>query len=94
MSRNTLALAVALLMISGTTACGARKDLDTGQNAFAQGTAEEIFAAARADIRSLESVHVSGTVRDLVAGSRVEFHERGAHALPGVPGEWRLFSAR
>ena len=36
-------------------------------------------------------VLVSGTVRDLVAGSGIEFEDRGAFALKGVPGEWRLF---
>jgi class 3 adenylate cyclase len=37
-------------------------------------------------------VLVSSTVRDLVAGSGVEFDDRGAHDLKGVPGEWRLFA--
>ena len=39
-------------------------------------------------------VLVSSTVRDLVAGSGVEFAERGVHELRGVPGEWRLYTAR
>jgi class 3 adenylate cyclase len=39
-------------------------------------------------------VLVSGTVKDLVVGSGIEFAERGEHSLKGVPGEWRLFSAR
>jgi pimeloyl-ACP methyl ester carboxylesterase/class 3 adenylate cyclase len=38
-------------------------------------------------------VLVSGTVKDLVAGSGISFHDRGAHALKGVPGEWRLYAA-
>ena len=37
-------------------------------------------------------VLVSSTVRDLVAGSGLRFHDRGIHALKGVPGEWRLFA--
>jgi pimeloyl-ACP methyl ester carboxylesterase len=37
-------------------------------------------------------VLVSNTVRDLVAGSGIEFADRGAHELKGVPGEWRLFA--
>lgn len=37
-------------------------------------------------------VLVSQTVRDLVAGSGIEFEVRGAHELKGVPGEWRLYS--
>jgi class 3 adenylate cyclase len=35
---------------------------------------------------------VSQTVRDLVAGSGLEFADRGAHELKGVPGEWRLYA--
>jgi class 3 adenylate cyclase len=35
---------------------------------------------------------VSSTVKDLVAGSRIDFAERGTHQLKGVPGEWRLFA--
>jgi pimeloyl-ACP methyl ester carboxylesterase len=34
---------------------------------------------------------VSQTVKDLVAGSGLTFAERGAHALKGVPGDWRLY---
>jgi len=37
-------------------------------------------------------VLVSSTVKDLVAGSGIEFRERGAVDLKGVPGEWRLFA--
>ncbi|MGD1281399.1 alpha/beta fold hydrolase [Mycobacterium seoulense] len=36
-------------------------------------------------------VLVSSTLRDLVIGSGLEFEDRGAHALKGVPGQWRLF---
>lgn len=39
-------------------------------------------------------VLVSSTVKDLVAGSGIEFIERGAHELKGIPGEWRLFALR
>jgi class 3 adenylate cyclase len=37
-------------------------------------------------------VLVSNTVKDLVAGSRLVFEDRGEHELKGVPGEWRLWS--
>jgi DNA-binding winged helix-turn-helix (wHTH) protein/class 3 adenylate cyclase len=37
-------------------------------------------------------VVVSRTVKDLVAGSRLRFADRGAHQLAGVPGEWALFA--
>jgi DNA-binding SARP family transcriptional activator/class 3 adenylate cyclase len=36
-------------------------------------------------------VLVSGTVRDLLAGSGLVFADRGLHALKGIPGEWRLY---
>ena len=39
-------------------------------------------------------VLVSGTVKDLVVGSGIEFEDRGSRALKGVPGEWRLFAVR
>lgn len=35
-------------------------------------------------------VLVSGTVRDLVVGSRLRFEDRGERELKGVPGRWRL----
>jgi pimeloyl-ACP methyl ester carboxylesterase len=37
-------------------------------------------------------VLVSRTVKDLVAGSGIEFEPRGLHTLKGIPGEWELFS--
>jgi class 3 adenylate cyclase len=37
-------------------------------------------------------VLVSSTVRDLVAGSGIEFEDRGDHHLKGVPGTWRLYA--
>jgi pimeloyl-ACP methyl ester carboxylesterase len=37
-------------------------------------------------------VLASSTVRDLVAGSGLEFADRGTHELKGVPGEWRLYA--
>jgi len=39
-----------------------------------------------------DEVLVSSTVRDLVAGSDIEFRERGAHELKGLPGKRRLFA--
>jgi len=39
------------------------------------------------------SVVVSSTVKDLVAGSGINFQDLGIHQLKGLPGEWKLFSA-
>lgn len=37
-----------------------------------------------------DEILASGTLRELVAGSRFSFADRGVRALRGVPGEWRL----
>ena len=37
-------------------------------------------------------VVVSSTVKDLVAGSGIDFQDRGVQELKGIPGEWRLFT--
>jgi class 3 adenylate cyclase len=37
-------------------------------------------------------VRVSGTVKDLVMGSGIEFASRGAQELKGVPGTWPLYA--
>ncbi|MBA2326893.1 MAG: adenylate/guanylate cyclase domain-containing protein [Actinobacteria bacterium] len=39
-------------------------------------------------------VLVSSTVKDLVAGSGIEFEERGEHELKGIPDRWRLFAVK
>ncbi|HXN91149.1 MAG TPA: alpha/beta fold hydrolase [Candidatus Sulfotelmatobacter sp.] len=38
-------------------------------------------------------VLVSGTIKDLVVGSGLEFTDRGVRAFAGVPGSWTLFAA-
>jgi YVTN family beta-propeller protein len=38
-------------------------------------------------------VLASSTVRDLVAGSGIDFEDRGIHPLKGVPGEFHLYAA-
>jgi class 3 adenylate cyclase len=37
-------------------------------------------------------VLASSTVKDLVVGSGLEFEDRGAHELKGIPGQWPLFA--
>jgi class 3 adenylate cyclase len=39
-------------------------------------------------------VLVSSTVKDLVAGSGIEFDDRGTHQLKGVPDEWRVLAVK
>jgi len=55
------------------------------------GIAVHIGARVAAQAASGE-ILVSHTVKDLVAGSGLQFVDRGAHALKGVPGTWHLFA--
>jgi class 3 adenylate cyclase len=52
------------------------------------------IGARVAELAAPGEVLVSQTVRDLVAGSGLEFEERGAQALRGVPGQWRVFEVK
>jgi class 3 adenylate cyclase len=52
-----------------------------------------VHLAARVQALAAErEVLVSRTVADLVAGSGIEFSDRGEHELKGVPGRWRLLA--
>src|SRR2546422_1028011 len=51
-----------------------------------------ITASRIAALAGPGEVLVSSTIEELVAGSKIEFDDRGAHALKGVPGEKRLFA--
>ena len=72
-----------------------RAGLHTGEVEVADGKiagiAVNIGARVAAQATAGE-VLVSGTVKDLVAGSGIAFDDRGAVSLKGVPGEWRLFA--
>ena len=57
------------------------------------GVAVNIGARVAALARPGE-ILVTRTVRDLVAGSGLEFDERGIHTLKGVPGQWELCALR
>ncbi|MGE5273500.1 MAG: alpha/beta fold hydrolase [Verrucomicrobiota bacterium] len=74
-----------------------RAGVHTGEieqtNGGVRGVAVHIGARIAAAARPGEVI-VSSTVRDLVAGSGITFEERGEHELDGVPGTWRLFTAR
>ena len=52
-----------------------------------------VHTASRvAGIAAPGEILVSNTVRDLVAGSGLQFRDHGSHALKGLPEELRLFS--
>jgi class 3 adenylate cyclase len=58
-----------------------------------EGITVHIGARIAAEARPCE-VLVSSVVRDLAAGSGIDFEDRSVRALRGVPGEWHLFAAR
>jgi class 3 adenylate cyclase len=50
------------------------------------------LAARVAETARPGEILVSRTVKDLVAGSGIEFSDRGSHQFKGISDEWRLFS--
>lgn len=63
-----------------------------GQSA---GASIAVHIAARiATQATAGEVLVSSTVKDLVAGSGLEFDDRGEHALKGITDPWRVFAVR
>jgi class 3 adenylate cyclase len=52
------------------------------------------IASRVASLAGAGEVLTSSTVKDLLAGSGIEFESRGEHELKGVPDTWRLFAAR
>jgi class 3 adenylate cyclase/pimeloyl-ACP methyl ester carboxylesterase len=73
-----------------------RSGLHTGECELSAGSVRGIAVHTGARVASVASpgeVLVSSTVKDLVAGSGIEFTDRGTHELKGIPGEWRLYAA-
>ena len=85
-------------IVSGANACGldVRAGLHTGECEIigekVGGIAVHIGARVVAQARAGE-ILVTGTVKDLVAGSGLSFEDRGVHTLKGVPGTWPLYAA-
>ena len=50
------------------------------------------IGARVAALAAAGEVLVSGTVKDLVAGSGLRFGDRGSRSLKGIPGEWHIFA--
>jgi class 3 adenylate cyclase len=72
-----------------------RSGLHTGECEIAGGKLAGIAVNTGARVAAEASageVLVSQTVKDLTAGSGLEFEDRGARELKGVPGEWRLYA--
>ncbi|MBW2288383.1 MAG: adenylate/guanylate cyclase domain-containing protein [Deltaproteobacteria bacterium] len=71
-----------------------RAGLHTGECELHEGGVAGIAVHIGSRVAALANageVLVSSTVRDLVAGSGIEFQERGPHQLKGIPGEWQLY---
>ena len=72
-----------------------RAGLHSGECELVNGKAGGIAVHIGARIASLAEpgeVLVSTTVKDLVAGSGIEFKDRGEHQLKGISEAWHLFS--
>jgi len=85
----------AIVDAMGELDLGIRAGLHTGECELVDGKVVGIAVHTGARVASHAEpgeVVVSSTVRDLVAGSGIEFSDRGAHELKGIPGEWRLYS--
>jgi class 3 adenylate cyclase len=87
--------AAALCDAVGELGIEIRSGLHTGECELVDGKiggiAVHIGARVASEAKPSE-VLVSSTVKDLVAGSGLEFRERGLTQLKGIPGEWQLFS--
>jgi pimeloyl-ACP methyl ester carboxylesterase/8-oxo-dGTP pyrophosphatase MutT (NUDIX family) len=74
-----------------------RAGLHTGEVELTPDAVRGIAVHTGARVASLAApgeVLVSGTVKDLIAGSGIELADRGVHELKGVPGEWRVLRGR
>jgi class 3 adenylate cyclase len=74
-----------------------RAGLHTGECELLDGKVAGIAVSVGARVAAAAApgqVLVSSTVKDLVAGSGIEFDDQGVRELKGVPGEWRLFAVQ
>ena len=72
-----------------------RSGLHTGECELFDDDIGGIAVHIAARVNGLAGAHevlVSGTVKDLVVGSEIEFAPRGEAALKGIPGRWPLFT--
>lgn len=91
------AIRCAVVLVEGARRLGIeiRAGLHTGECEMigddVGGIAVHIAARVLSEAAASE-VLVSSTLRDLVAGSGLQFSSRGKHELKGVPGEWELLA--
>jgi pimeloyl-ACP methyl ester carboxylesterase len=87
--------ALAVVDAVGELGISVRAGLHTGECEVVDGKVAGIavnIGARVAAQAAADEVLVSSTVKDLVAGSGIDFAERGRVALKGVPGEWQLYA--
>jgi pimeloyl-ACP methyl ester carboxylesterase len=92
---RAVACAVSIRDAARTLGLQIRFGLHTGELELAGSDVRGIAVhtgARVADIAGPGEVLTSSTVKDLVAGSGLEFEDRGSHQLKGVPGEWHLYA--
>jgi class 3 adenylate cyclase len=74
-----------------------RAGLHTGECELVDGKVAGIAVHTGSRVASYAQageVLVSGTVKDLVAGSGLAFDDRGSHELKGIPGKWQLYAVQ
>jgi class 3 adenylate cyclase len=92
---RAIACATAIVASAEEQGIQVRTGLHTGECERDDGKLAGIAVHIGARIAALAQpgeVLVSRTVKDLVAGSGIEFADRGEKELKGVPGEWRLYA--
>ena len=73
-----------------------RAGVHTGECELLGGKVAGIAVHTGARVAALANggeILVSQTVKDLVAGSGIEFRQRGRHEFKGVPGRWSIYAA-
>jgi pimeloyl-ACP methyl ester carboxylesterase/class 3 adenylate cyclase len=86
----------AIAVDAGAIGLDVRSGLHTGECEQRGGDLAGIAVHIGARVAALAGageVLVTSTVRDLVAGSGIDFADRGQHDLKGVPGSWQLLAA-
>jgi class 3 adenylate cyclase len=94
---RAVACAAAILQLVSAIGLTLRAGIHTGEVEFRDGDIGGVALHIASRVMShAESggILVSGTVKDLVVGSGIEFTSCGTFHLRGVPGEWQLFQPR
>jgi class 3 adenylate cyclase len=91
------AIACARAIVAGAAelGLGVRAGIHTGECELHDGKVAGIAVHLGARVAAAADpgqVLATSTVKDLVAGSGLDFSERGEHELKGVPGRWRLYA--